>query len=280
MIGSYNNATMKNTNLGEKVLSTWDAEATYGISAATINYWCKRRLFPAELVRARKRNIYEFRAIDFALFLHTAKAGKHRKVVEMIPAGDLTFDPRLPGRAQVYLDTVEAYVVAKRNGDELPPIVAARVDGRLVVIEGAHRYQSCLVNREAVVPVQLLEGLGWDDAFALALEANSRHGRPLNAPDKRTKVLQTLQHPAYTNLSTRELAELIHVSHNLVAVVRREMEDDSKPPEGASNGKHDDAITPARIAAKIRGQLKFLAITHPAVATRISDNLKELDTQI
>lgn len=268
---------MNNDNLGLTILTTWEAEAEYGISAATINYWCKRSYLPAQKAVTPKREIYKIRAIDFALFLHTQKAGKHRTQTEMVPAGELVFDSRLPGRAQVYLDTVEEYTSAKRLGEELPPIVAARIENRLILIEGAHRYQAALTNRETKVPVQVLKGLGWNDAFALALDANSKHGRPLNAQDKRAKVTQTLKHPAYAILSTRELAQRIRVSHNLIAVIRREMQDESRP-KGPSRPQADDALTPTRIAAKIMGQLKFLAVTHPAIATGIAEILKELET--
>lgn len=268
---------MNNDNLGLRMLTTWDAETEYGISAATTNYWCKRGYLPSQKVRVGKRVIYKFRAIDLVLFLYTEKAGKHRTRVQMVPAGELVFDSRLPGRAQVYQDTVVEYTSAKRLGEELPPIVAARIESRLILIEGSHRYQAALTNRETVVPVQVLEGLGWDDAFALALDANCKHGRPLNAQDKRAKVFQTLQHPAYATLSTRALSERIHVSHNLIAVVRREMQDDSGPRD-TSRTQVDDAITPARIAGKIRGQLKFLAVTHPQVAASIAEVLAGLDT--
>lgn len=269
---------MKTTDLGLRILSTWDVETEYGINDTTVFNWCKNGYLPAEYIRNGKRGHYEFTAIDFALFLYTEKAGKHRKEIETVPVGSLSFDPDIPGRAQVYLDTVEEYALAMKNGEDLPPMVVARIDDKLLALEGAHRYQSCLVNRETEVSVQILEGLGRDDAFALALEANSKHGRQLNAKDKRTKVLQALKHPKYANLSTRDLAKRIRVSHNLVSVVRRELEG-FKNPHGAPKAKREDANTPARIIGKIHGQLKFLKITHPEICSRIAEILAEVEPQ-
>lgn len=266
---------MKTNYLGEKIITTTDAEAQYGISAATINYWCKRAYFAATKIKKGKRVIYAFRAIDFALFLFTAKAGAHRRGVTMVSSGDLTFDPALPGRAKVYLDTVQEYIAAKTIGAELPPIIAARIDGRLLMIEGAHRYQAALTTKEAKVPVQVLEGLGWDDAFALALRANRAHGRPLNSADKRQRVERALQHPAYATLSTRALEPLVGVSHNYIANVRREMQDGKRQAAKSD----DDAPTPSRILKQIRWKLKVLALTHPWHAGRIEQILREIAPQ-
>lgn len=263
---------MKNNVFGEKVITTWDAETDYGISAATVNYWCKTGYLPANKVQSGERKIWEFKALDFVFFLFTARAGKFRRQIQMVPAGELSIDPLLPGRAQVYLDTVEDYVAAKKIGAELPPIVAARINGRLLMIEGAHRYQAALTTKETTVPVQVLEGLSWDDAFTLALKANTTHGRPLNSADKRQRVECALRHPAYATMSSRALEPILGASHNFIATVRREMHGErrSKPKT------NDDGLTPVRIVGQIRGKLQVLALTHPKQAAQILDVLLEI----
>ena len=264
---------MKNNEFGEKVITTWDAETDYGISAATVNYWCKKGYIPATKVQSGKREIWEFKALDFALFLFTARAGKFRRKIQMVPAGELSIDPALPGRAQVYLDTVENYVAAKKTGAKLPPIVAARIDGRLLMIEGAHRYQAALTSKEAKVPVQVLDGLEWEDALSLALKANTDHGRPLSSADKRQRVESALKSPHYAAMSSRALEPILRASHNLIATVRREMQGEKRPTAKLN----DDRLTPTRIAGQIRGKLQVLALTHPKHANRIAEILLEIE---
>jgi hypothetical protein len=267
---------MKTDSFGLTKITTSEAEARSGIPAPSIHYWCKMGYLEAVLSREGDRDCYEFYALDFERFLYDAHAGKHRKEPSEILLSDLVMSPGMQLRAAIEQQTVDDYATALEAGDEFPPIEAIRMCGRLIVVDGWHRYFAHLSCKLATIRVHILEGLGEAEAFYLAIVANRSHGHPRSAKDKRNVARSMLNNPAYACLSTRELQKLTGISHNLFATVRREME---HGPAIMLSPKRDDALTPVRIAAKIKGQLRFLATTHPQIASRIADTLKEVETE-
>lgn len=267
---------MKFDSFGLRIITTSEAEAQSGIPAPSIVYWCKKGYLKAKLVRQGNRKCYEFYALDFELFLYSAHAGKHCKQPERVSISDVVISPATQLRAEINQDTINDYAADLEGGDEFPPILAVRLNGRPQVVDGGHRHYAKVQLKETMVDVQILENLGEPEAFHLAINANRVHGLQRSPEDKRSIAKAMLQNPTYACLSTRKLKSISGISHNLFALVRREIE---LGTTNTSKSKRDDTITPKRVAAKIRAQLTYLAITHPAVAAKIAETLKELEVE-
>lgn len=144
-----------------------------------------------------------------------------------------------------------------REGRELPPLLAVRTDaGRFILYDGWHRLAA--YDRETVDEFHVHARPG-DMALArlLACGANIDHGLPLSREAIKAQAMLAIERGR--DMSDRELAQLVGVSHPTIAKYRREMEaaaaasaeptsapDDSgnfttDPPASDGDAKDDDA---------------------------------------
>ena len=116
--------------------------------------------------------------------------------------------------------TVAEYVERIESGVQFPPIIVFFDGNNYWIADGwhrlmAHEHSGCLT-----ISAEVKLG-GERDALQYALSANSAHGLPRTNADKRNAVEIALADPEWSKLSTREIADLCAVSHNLVAEIRR-----------------------------------------------------------
>jgi ParB-like chromosome segregation protein Spo0J len=101
-------------------------------------------------------------------------------------------------------------------GGVLPPITVHSDTMR--IIDGVHRVKAALLRGETVIPVRFFTG-GEADAFVLAVEANTTHGRPLAAADRATAAARILRsHPHW---SDRAVSAVAGLSPKTIAALRR-----------------------------------------------------------
>lgn len=139
-------------------------------------------------------------------------------------------DEALQMRCGVKMDHVDMLLQALRDGDALTPLTVFEdrepdPDGapRLIyfVADGHHRLAAWRLHKARKVPCDIRQG-GRDAAFRHALGANAAHtALPRTNKDKRRAVLAALS--ALPELSLRELADLCLVSHQFVALVKKEV---------------------------------------------------------
>ncbi|MFF5077652.1 ParB N-terminal domain-containing protein [Actinoplanes sp. NPDC000266] len=102
-------------------------------------------------------------------------------------------------------------------GAELPPILVHRDSMR--VIDGTHRLRAAVAAGRSSVQVQFVD-CSPEDAFVLAVIANSAHGLPLSRPDRRSAAVRIIgSFPAYAD---RAIAAVTGLSASTVARIRRE----------------------------------------------------------
>ena len=124
-------------------------------------------------------------------------------------------------RAAINEATVSEYAKHIEDGGEFPPIIVYFDSKDYWLADGYHR----LLATERVGCLTILEEvrIGTSrDALKHALGANAHHGLPRTNADKRNAVEIALDDSEWSRLSTREIAKLCNVSHNLVAEIQRE----------------------------------------------------------
>ena len=124
-------------------------------------------------------------------------------------------------RAAINEATVSEYAKHIEDGGEFPPIVVYFDSKEYHLADGYHR----LLASERIGCLDILEEvrIGTSrDALKHALGANAYHGLPRTNADKRNAVEIALDDSEWSRLSTRDIAKLCNVSHNLVAEIQRE----------------------------------------------------------
>jgi Predicted transcriptional regulators len=97
----------------------------------------------------------------------------------------------------------------------LPPVVVHRPTKR--VLDGVHRIRAAELRGESDVEVRYFDG-GEEEAFLLAVQLNSVHGKPLSVDDRTAAARRIIaSHPHW---SDRRIASVTCLSAKTVAVLR------------------------------------------------------------
>ena len=83
------------------------------------------------------------------------------------------------------------YLDSMKDGDVFPPVDTIFDGSTYWLVDGFHRYHAYKMLGLKVIDVNVKEGTLYDAQLA-ALEANSKHGKPLTNADKHKKVLMAL----------------------------------------------------------------------------------------
>lgn len=162
--------------------------------------------------------------------------------------------PRLHG-----VDAAHAEALAEVDG-ELPPILVQRATMR--VIDGMHRLDAARIRGETKICVKFFEG-DEDEAFLLAVAANTRHGLPLTLADRRAAAARIIGLQA--DASDRWIAGIAGLAAKTVAAIRRDAHEASPAP--ARRLGRDGRVRPLNIAEGRRIASEVLA-SNPGASLR------------
>ncbi|SRR5713226_603865 len=98
----------------------------------------------------------------------------------------------------------------------LPPILVHRQ--RMTVIDGLHRLRAAMLKGRDKISVEFFDGT-MEEAFLQAVRANTTHGLPLTAKERRTAACRIID--TYPHLSNRSIAVYVGLSDKTVGVIRR-----------------------------------------------------------
>jgi ParB-like nuclease domain len=108
--------------------------------------------------------------------------------------------------------------VLAESDEELPPIVVHRLTMR--VIDGTHRVLAATLRGQSEIAVRFFDGPA-EDAFVLAVEANTRHGLPLSLAE-RTAAASRILH-SHPHWSDRAIASVTGLSPKTVRAQRQRL---------------------------------------------------------
>ncbi|MBC3839512.1 ParB N-terminal domain-containing protein [Streptacidiphilus sp. 4-A2] len=144
----------------------------------------------------------------------------------------------------------------------LPPILVQESNSRIV--DGMHRFEAAKIRGEQTIQVRLINCTD-EDAFILAVKANTWHGLPLSRADRMTGARQIVQwHPDW---SDRAIGVATGLSAKTIAGIRRDSAD-----FGQQLGKRlgrDGKRRPLTAAEGRRRAAEYIAV-HPEASLRES----------
>ena len=121
-------------------------------------------------------------------------------------------------RAGTDPQTVAEYAEAMREGNKFPPIIVyASTGGLTLIADGFHRVEASEGCGFVDISAEVRQGTRLD-AIRCALGANRTHGKRMTNADKRHAVTVALEE--VPDLSLRELADLVGVSHEFVRGIK------------------------------------------------------------
>ncbi|WP_369185767.1 ParB/RepB/Spo0J family partition protein [Streptomyces sp. Y1] len=104
------------------------------------------------------------------------------------------------------------------SAQELPPIVVHRQS--MQVVDGMHRVRAAELRGQSEIRARFFDGAP-EDAFALAVRANTSHGLPLSLSERTAAAVRILTtHPHWSN---RAIAAVAGLSAKTVAAQRRKL---------------------------------------------------------
>lgn len=139
-------------------------------------------------------------------------------------------DAGTQSRASISEETVAEYHEAIESGASFPPIVTYYDGLHYYVADGFHRYLAHKRSKLDMIECEVRGGTV-RDAVLYSLSANAEHGLRRTNADKRKAVLTALNDPEWSDLSTRELAEICAVSHAYISKIKGETVNVYTPPK-------------------------------------------------
>jgi ParB-like chromosome segregation protein Spo0J len=149
-----------------------------------------------------------------------------KQIIKVDPT-EIIVDETFQIRAEMNDKHIAECAEAFERGVDFEPVDLFDTGGSLTLVNGFHRYHAARRADVKTIPAIVHRGTP-DDAKWFAICADNIVGLKRNSHDKRRAIREALQHPKASNLSDRNLADLIGVSHPTVASVRSELESTGK----------------------------------------------------
>ena len=129
-------------------------------------------------------------------------------------------------RVEMNESVIAEYAEAMQSGVEFPPILVFfdETNNEFILADGFHRYAAHMrtMPNDPILAEQRIGTI--DDASWASLAANQSHGLQRTNADKQNAVKRALLHPTGSELSDRQVAKHVGVSHTLVSGIREELE--------------------------------------------------------
>jgi hypothetical protein len=126
-----------------------------------------------------------------------------------------------------------------KNGETLPPITVVFDGLDYYLADGFHRVLANIKLGKASINCEVING-SLRDAIDLSGMANTTHGLNRSAATKRKQVLIYLEDFEWAEMSDREIAKKVRVSHTFVSNLRDELTGKKPPKSEAPKGKPAD----------------------------------------
>lgn len=125
-------------------------------------------------------------------------------------------------RVSIDQQVIADYCESIKNGASFPPVTVYTDGVDYYLADGFHRYFAYKAAGSPGIQCVVINGT-LRDAILHSYGANVDHGKQRTNADKRNIVTKMLQDIEWSEWSDREIAKHCHVSHMLVATIRREL---------------------------------------------------------
>lgn len=136
-----------------------------------------------------------------------------------VQLADVSVDDALQPRARLNTEHVDRIRAALEDGAEVDPVILYRMDGRLVLVDGRHRYHAHQRAGRRVIRADVYEGT-YEQAAGHAVAANLADKIGLTTAERRAACRRLLGMSAYQRMSARALGRLCGLHHSTVSKIR------------------------------------------------------------
>ena len=151
---------------------------------------------------------------------------------EAVALDDIVLDERCQPRAVLNPEAVAEYSGIYEEGEvDLPALEVAKVDGKLVLLDGFHRLAGARQADQGFIRVTIVEECDIGQALWLASGKNQGHGVRRTSADKRQAVTLALQSDIGEEQSLRVIADHVGVHHETVRRVKEDLSQSDTPSE-------------------------------------------------
>lgn len=168
--------------------------------------------------------------------MNPSSAGKS----QYIGIHDVTAVKKYQGRKKLDKSTIDEYCELIQKSNEHwafdSPCTVYRIDGKLFLTDGFHRYQASKISGKQKIRVIIKDG-AHHKALEDALKSNHRHGLRRTNADKRNCVHMALEDEVLGKWSDRKIAVTCDVSHTMVAQMRGDVATVATSPRQSSDGR-------------------------------------------
>lgn len=134
----------------------------------------------------------------------------------LVPMSEIIRDDRLQPRQD---GLAEDHITALMEAPEAwPPIVLARVNGALYIVDGFHRHEAACRLGLAELAASIFDPNADTDLVGIAFELNAKHGRPLTLRDRKANAERLIAQNR--ELSDREIGRRCGLHHETVGALR------------------------------------------------------------
>lgn len=178
-------------------------------------------------------------------------------------------------RAEINYDAVRDYAEKMRDGAVFPPVKVFFDGANYWLADGFHRYHANKANVTKEIDADITNGTQ-RDAQLYSFGANDDHGLRRTNEEKRRAVLRILDDFEWSEMSDREIARIVKVSHTYVAKIKESLKKDSsdakntavKTKDKGVDSKKKGDVKPVETEEEEpeNDELHALAIEHEALA--------------
>ena len=101
----------------------------------------------------------------------------------------IVIEPNVYPRAWQNWKVSQTYFRNMLSGVKFPPITVSQIEGKYILIDGAHRLQAtkmyCIKQKQPLtIEAEIIECKNYDEAYLQAIQRNISHGQPLSIYEK------------------------------------------------------------------------------------------------
>lgn len=166
-------------------------------------------------------------------------------MIKRLKLKDITVNGGTDVRHEINDSVVDEYGEAAKAGAEFPPLIVFKVGKEYLLADGFHRIYGFERFGIKEWECDIREGTR-EDALKFALGCNTEHGYRRTNLDKQNAVKIALKE--WPALSDRLIAEICHVSHPMVAPIRKSSAPPPRPPATVKGQPSNPPIQPSNTA--------------------------------
>lgn len=132
---------------------------------------------------------------------------KTKTETKIVPIAQINLDKRFYPRVNVNAITSYRYAKSMEAGAVFPPVTLAALNGKLILVDGAHRIAAEKINKKTHITAEIIYGLGEQQIYLEAIKRNINHGLQFSSFERTRMALQLGE----WNFSKEQISEIIRI---------------------------------------------------------------------